>query len=88
MEILLPLTSVSFPHQCFSEYFERKHFSRIAVFLVSSPLLQLPPVDCGSLHQMPSLLACYSTWKSWFLEAPQKPLLPDIKWLQLIYLFL
>lgn len=65
-----------------------KYFGRIAGFPVSSPLLHLPPVVCGSLRQMLSLPACCSTWKSWFLDVSQKPLLPAIKWLKLIYFFL
>lgn len=77
-----------FPISVAQNILNGKYFSRIALFPVSSPLLHFPPVDSGSLHQMPSLLACYSTWKSWFLEAPQKSLLPAIKRLKLIYHFL
>lgn len=62
-----------------------KYFGRIAGFPVSSPLLYLPTVVCGSLDQMLSLLDCCSTWKSRFLGVPQKPLLPAIKWLKLTY---
>lgn len=66
----------------------QKYFGRISVCSVSSPLLHLPQVVFGSLHLMLSLLVCHSTWKSWFLNAHQKPLLPVVKWLKLTYFFL
>lgn len=66
----------------------QKYFGRISVCSVSSLLLHLPWAVCGSLHLMLSLLVCHSTWKSWFLDVPQKSLLPVVKWLKLIYFFL
>lgn len=56
-------------------------------FLCPHHFFHLTPVVHGSLNQIISLLALSSTWKSLFLDVPQQPLLPAIKWLKLTYFF-